>query len=58
MIYRKAKFQDIEAIFGSSNANSENPFEASEPAQEITEEKQKAALAKMKEALGLCPNKA
>ena len=33
---------DIEAIFGTSNAGSENPFEAPEPAQEITEEKQKA----------------
>ena len=33
---------DIEAIFGSSNAESENPFEAPEPAQETTEEKQEA----------------
>ena len=33
---------DIEAIFGSNNAGSENPFETPEPAQEITEEKQKA----------------
>ena len=31
---------DIEAIFGSSNADSENPFEAPEPAQETMEEKQ------------------
>jgi len=34
---------DIEAIFGSSNAGSENPFEAPEPAQETTEEKQEAS---------------
>jgi len=33
---------DIEAIFGSSSAGSENPFEAPEPAQETTEEKQEA----------------
>ena len=33
---------DIEAIFGSGSAGSENPFEAPESAQEITEEKQKA----------------
>ena len=33
---------DIEAIFGSSSAGSENPFEAPESTQEITEEKQKA----------------
>ena len=33
---------DIEAIFGNSNAGSENPFEAPEPAQETTEEKQEA----------------
>ena len=33
---------DIEAIFGSGSAGSENPFEAPEPAQETTEEKQEA----------------